>query len=323
MPNLTGSRLFCREVHLTLGVPDISTLLVDADFATADNNGLKVDGLDIDFSIEKSLKATEANKCELSVFNMTESHRQALGGAKALTVRLEAGYQGATQLLYLGNVRSAFSERVGTGMADFVTKISSEDTKARLTAVGKSQKLVPGQAAVQIPLGPRTTVEAAIQALAAALGKNANGKAVQAKVDTSNLGDVGSLTINGSAVLGDAWQRLTDICRSAGLEWSVQDGVVQLLNVGKALSTTDAVYISPDTGLVESPSVDSQGYVQAKTLLIKGIAPGALVKFIGPGDPSGLAPCLFVQGGYRVDKCRYDGSTYKKEFYVEMTCVKY
>ena len=318
MSNLVGSKLFCREVKLTLGATGGSTPLVSAVFNTSDATGLTVDGLDIDFRIDKSLKATEPNRCELEVYNLTSDHRKALGSAGALTVRLEAGYIGASQLLYLGNVRSARSERTGQGLTDFVTKISSEDTTARLTRVSPDKKTLKGaHAAVQIPMGPRVSIKDAISALAAALGKTT------ATVNADVLGDVGGIMINGSAVLGDARARLTDIVRSAGLEWSVQDGAVQLLNAGKALSTTLAVQISPDTGLVESPTADSQGVVQAKSLLIPQIAPGTLVNFIGPNDPSGLTPCEFVVGGYRVDKCRYTGSTFKKDFYVEMDCVRY
>ncbi len=314
MPNAVGSKLFCREVHLTLGASGGATPLVDATFNTSDATGLTVDGLDIDFRIEKSLKATEPNKCEIEIYNLTSDHRKALGGAKALTVSLQAGYLGDTAMLYYGSVRSARSERSGTGMADFVTKISSEDTTARLTGIGGTKKLILGQAAIQIPTGPKMTVQNAINALATALGKQAPSKIP---------GSLATFQVNGSCILGDARQRMTDICRSAGLEWSVQNGQIQLLAVGQPLQTSQAVQISPDTGLVDSPQVDTQGVAQAKCLLIPEISPGTLVNFIGPGDPSGLAPCLFVQGGYRVDKCRYDGSTYKKEFYVEMTCVKY
>ena len=49
-----------------------------------------------------------------------------------------------------------------------------------------------------------------------------------------------------------AAEQLTELCRSAGLEWSVQSGVLQLLPRGRALQRS-AVVLSSDTGLVGSP----------------------------------------------------------------------
>ena len=119
--------------------------------------------------------------------------------------------------------------------------------------------------------------------------------------------------VNAAALVGNGAKRMTDLCRSAGLEWSIQDGGLQLLNIGKALSTTSAIQLDSTTGLIESPSVDSQGVLTIKSLLIPGIAPGVLLN----------VNSLFVQGGYRVEKVRYAGNTVGQEWYAEMSAVKY
>lgn len=106
---------------------------------------------------------------------------------------------------------------------------------------------------------------------------------------------------------------MTDLCRSAGLEWSIQDGCLQLLNIGEALSTNEAIQLDSSTGLIGSPSVDSQGVLEFTTLLIPGIAPGVLVDM----------DSLFVKGGYRIEKVRYQGETVGQDWYAHCTAVKY
>jgi hypothetical protein len=120
-------------------------------------------------------------------------------------------------------------------------------------------------------------------------------------------------SVNGAALLGNGAERMTDLCRSAGLEWSVQDGELQLLNVGQTLSTTKAIEVSSATGLVNSPSVDSQGAVEMTTLLIPGLAPGVLIN----------VDSLFVKGGFRIEKIRYEGNTQGQEWYAHIAAAKY
>ena len=42
------------------------------------------------------------------------------------------------------------------------------------------------------------------------------------------------------------------MCRSAGLEWSIQDGV-RFLQVGKAIEGALAIEVNANTGMVGSP----------------------------------------------------------------------
>ena len=119
--------------------------------------------------------------------------------------------------------------------------------------------------------------------------------------------------VNGAALRGNGARRMTDLCRSCGLEWSVQDGELQLLNIGQALSTTLAIQLDSTTGLIGSPSVDSQGALSLTCLLIPGLAPGVLLNVHSE----------FVKGGYRIEKIRYEGNTAGQEWYAHITCVAY
>jgi hypothetical protein len=97
------------------------------------------------------------------------------------------------------------------------------------------------------------------------------------------------------------------ITRSIGLEWSVQDGNLQLLPFQTALRQT-AVLLTKDTGLVGSPSLDSENVLTARSLIVPGIFPGRKVDVRSE----------FVRGIYRVTKATYIGSTFGNEWYVEV-----
>lgn len=312
LATLQGTRLFGRQLNLTLGVPNSPTLLASSAFNDQNSHGLDI-GLDCDFVIEKSLKPTEPNTLQLKVYNFSEDSRQALSGDHDITVRLEAGYVGGVSQLYFAEARAAWTDAGGEGAATYTTHIESTDTIARPTGVRKTKKIQPndhGGGNIYRTLGPKVPLKDAFRALSKVLGVGV-GNLEQA---VEKFG-TGIQSVNGSALLGNGAQRMTDICRSAGLEWSIQDGQLQLLNVGGVLSTTQAIQISAATGMLDSPAVDSQGAVSVKTRLIPGLAPGVLVVidslFVGSGS------------GFRVQKCRYVGSTSGDAWDCEFTALPY
>ena len=307
LSQFSGVKLFGRSLKLIIASPDVPTPLVDGKF-NADQSGVDISGLDCDFHIEKSLKPTEPNSCRLRIYNLAQSTRQSISGAHPLTVKLEAGYVGATAQLYFAQTRAAWTQGDGP---EFTTHVESQDTIARPSGVRRTKKPVPGSptGSIYVTKGARVPIQQAFQSIADSLGIGVgNLNAALAGRPNQSL-----TSVNGAALLGNGAQRMTDLCRSAGLEWSVQDGALQLLNIAGTLSTTKAIEISESTGMVGSPSVDSQGAVSFKTLLIPGMAPGVLVNF----------DSLFVKGGYRIEKIRYIGSTYGEAWWCEADGVKY
>jgi hypothetical protein len=313
---LKNTRLFGRACNLTIGCPTDPTLLVKAGFHDVTDGtdaGKDISGLDFQFTVNKSLKPTEPNTLDLKVFNLSPDTRKQFSGGKPLTIRLEAGYVGGQSQLYFGEVRSGWTTREG---ADYITHFESSDTIARPTGVRNTKKLLPGNqdGNLKRTLGPTVPLDQAFAAIAS-----------QMKIGVGNLktalAGVGApiSQISGAALLGPARQRMTDLCRSAGLEWSIQDGVLQLLNVGQALgqgtpgAATNAIKISAETGMLDSPSVDSQGAVAVSTLLIPGLAPGVLI----------VMDSLFTSGGYRVEKCRYVGDTRGNDWTCHLDAFRY
>jgi hypothetical protein len=306
MSALTGTTLFGRSCKLTVGT-SLDPSLVQAQFNDSNTTGLDLSGLSISFVVEKSLVATEPNVATIKVWNLSEQSRQLLSKATALTVLLEAGYIGGTSQIYFAGARSAWSTREG---ANYITHIESSDTIARPSGVRRTKKILPGSNSGSIyrTMGPKVPLQQAFQAITTSLGIGEGNLKLALATGSAPI-----TSVNGAALLGNGARRMTDLCRSAGLEWSVQDGELQLLNVGQTLSTTKAILISSASGLIDSPSVDSQGSLELKTLLIPGLAPGVLI----------LVDSLFVQGGFRIEKIRYEGNTHGQDWYAHIAAAKY
>lgn len=290
---LIGSALFGRAFSLVIGIPNQPTSNVSAGFNDTNATGLDVSGFDCEFQIEKNLKP-EPNTCSIKIYNLSKSHQQQLGGAKKLTVSLSAGYAGNTSLLYLGEVRAAWTVKDDV---DSVTTIESGDGDTAMRGARITQTL-----GAKVPIA--TAMSAVAQALG--LGQGNIGTA------TAQLENAGITSLNGGALTGSAAHRMTDFCRSAGLEWSIQNGAIQILNIGKAISA-QAFEISSSTGMIDSPTVDNKGVVSAKTLIIPGLLPGILVTF----------NTLYLTGGYRVERCKWSGQTMGDDWFCEFEAKKY
>lgn len=262
---------------------------------------LRLEGLDVTVGIEKSLFATP-NSCALTIFNLREDHRTALeefqfNGSrlvkkiKPIPVQIEAGYVGQTSLIWFGDLRTGFSTWDG---ATWETRIESG-----------SGELAFQTGRINTSFGPGTSVETALRALVRALGVGeGNISRVAHKIKIAGLGKVFP---RGVVLSGQVSRELTALCRSANLEWSIQDGVLQLLERGEALSDT-AIRLAPDCGLVGSPSVDNMGVLTAKMLMIPELRPGCIVRM----------DAARIKGEYRVIKAKWSLDTAATDWYIDI-----
>jgi hypothetical protein len=102
--------------------------------------------------------------------------------------------------------------------------------------------------------------------------------------------------VTGYVASGDAVSQLDRVCRSCGLEWSVQDNQLQLLERGKALQE-DGIVLAPGSGLLESPELGKGGVVRCKALMIPGLYPGRRVEL----------RTQHVRGVYRIETTHHKG----------------
>lgn len=270
---------FLRQVSLQIAPSAVNGVIAPA--------AIDVSDLRVRFKVVKDLKPTP-NHAEIEVFNLGEQNRAFLENqkskSKALAVRLEAGYvdDGVGQI-YLGDIRNADSFKTES---EWVTKMSTDDKGRKFQTVR-----------INVPIGPGMPLLKVFELLFDALGIG-YGNLKKTMGELTSMG-VTSLHPNGGVLSGYVAQEITDLCNSAGLEWSIQDGVVYIVVNGVA-DKTQSPYLSSDSGLIGSPTIDNEGIVTAHTVMIPTIRPGIVVNF----DSEKL------KGGYRVTKCEYHGDTH-------------
>lgn len=257
--------------------------------------------LDFQFHVEKNTKS-EPNKLQLRVLNASPDHvAQLTKRAKAkqstgVRVRLSAGYEdGGPFLIFDGDAREISTVQDGN---DRVTTIAAHDGGRAFRESRISQSFAPGASWTSI-------IKACAQAMDIGIG-NANDVATGASVN-----GLGSACPNGMVLSGKASDQLTRVTRAAGMTWSIQNGVLQLLKGGQPLQTT-SVRVASDTGMIGSPSVDMDSsisgsktkqkkptLVHVKTLMIPGIYPGRKV----------VLDTEEYNGGYAVAEANFVGDT--------------
>jgi hypothetical protein len=249
---------------------------------------LRITGLRVSFRIKRTLRK-EPNTAQISIWNLSRDSRKAVQ-KELVRVVLEAGYQDNVSQLFAGDLRKVTSTRDG---ADWVTSIESGDGEQSFRSARISKAL---KSATFSQL-----LKEAAKSMGVGVG-NALELAKQGKFEKA----IGALS-NGVALTGPSKRVMDRLTRSAGLEWSIQDGQLQLLEREKALEGT-AVLLTPDTGLVGSPEIGEKGVVTAKSLLQPDIFPGRKIEIRS----------ALVNGFYRVESATYDGDTHGNNWYVDM-----
>jgi hypothetical protein len=283
------ARLFTRKARIIVG--------------TSASTGVAVEQHRCAFAVEKTLKP-EPNTCTLQVWNLSRAQRAAIeemkpskGKPTGVPVLIEAGYdETGTSQIFLGDLRTVFSAREGP---DWITTVESGDGE-KATATAR----------INVALGRKTSPEVALRAIVKALGlKPGNLTTALQKLKRSG---VAQLFTHGVTLSGSASYHMTNFCKSADLEWSIQDGAIQILDRGKTLAKT-AVRLSSETGLVESPTVDHKGVLSCKMLMIPDVRPGSLL----------VLDSLTVKGNYRIEKAKWSGDTHGKDWTIEVEAKRY
>jgi hypothetical protein len=258
--------------------------------------------LTIQFEVNKSTER-EPNSCSLKIANLSPSNRRAVEqlGSDA-QLQLQAGYVGASEVLFTGGIDYAISQR------DDVTIWTTIES----TDGGTSYRNARISRAFERGVSLSTVIRACADSLGVGLG---NTSAVANQADL----DAGGTIFPEGLTLDDFAQRAMDtVCRSAGLRWSVQNGVIQLRRNGQPAETR-AIRLSPGTGLVGSPSKGKpddrtrKSPVSAKALLVPGIYPGRVIRL----ESSELT------GSYQVNKVRYVGDSSGSDWYADMELGEY
>jgi hypothetical protein len=268
-------RLHSRRFRLQIG-----TLLIE---------GTPGNSLDLAFEVERSLRP-KPGKLTAKIFNLTADHRALAQAQRRSIVELSAGYRDGLAMIFRGDVLRVRHARDGD---DWVTTVTGGDGHFAIRAARAARAF-----------GPDTTLESVVRALADAMAVGVGN--VREALAGARLDRLGDVFPRGTVVRGPAARELTELLNSAGLSWSIQDGVLQVVPRGGALQRT-AIRLAPDTGLIGSPEKDKNGVVTATSLLNPELVPGRLVQLESDA----------LRGVYSVRKVKWTGETAGTPWYAE------
>jgi len=252
--------------------------------------GVHSPGLRVSGKACKTLKR-EPNKCDLTVYNLSPDHRNALTKTARPTVSVTVGYEGQLTQIFRGQALHVRHEKRGPG--DVITTITTSDEGAKMQT-----------AQVQKSFGAGAKPGDVLKELTKALGVKVGN--LDTAVRKLNAGKAVSIYTEGCTLDGHAPHYLDELCKSAGLEWSIQDGALQILDVGKALAAQAIVL--EESALVGAPSISSKGVVECTTFIQGDVLPGRQVH----------VKHSFVTAIARIEKCEYVFDTYADDWYVSI-----
>ena len=240
-----------------------------------------VDGLRCNFRIERSWHAIP-NSLTLKVYNLTDDARRRLEAdarqrARSLPrlagllrpralvfVQIDAGYRDNVYTLFRGDLQRY--KHFVDGGTDHVTQIFA-------LAGGVNRE----QARVNASFPRGVSVERVLRHLAEVLEVDV-GDAVRVLRNARFGANVNRYSL-GTTLSGNAAHELDKLAASAGFHWSIVDNALHFESIGGRPGRRQAaVLLSPETGLVGSPTREGYFVVKGRCLLQPGVEPGRTVR---------------------------------------------
>lgn len=266
------SLLFDRLIYVEIGKPGTT--------------GKLYKDLRVKFTVEKTVDSIP-NKATVSIFNLTAANR-AFAEQKDIQLKLFAGYDGKAELLFVGDIDPSASKTELQG-ADYVTIFECGDgqTTYRKTKFDKSY-------------AEGTPLKEIAKDLFSSLGNTVT--------DISSLPE-GTL-LNGMSLSGLAKFHLDTIMVKLGLDWSIQNGQIQVTKKNGGVTVEQAVLLTPSTGLIGVPKRKGEG-IEVTSLLQPQLKPGRKIE----------VRSRFAEGVYSVQSVSHTGDNFGSEFYSIMEAV--
>jgi len=245
--------------------------------------------LRVAFSVDRDKTATP-NNAEVAIWNLNPDHRAELEQAKNVTVRVEAGYQDQISQIFFGALRKA--ETIVEG-PDYITRVSGGDGEDKLKFATISKTFAKGTSVrdVLFTLIDRLTI----------------GRGNADRLALLSFENFGTKLEKPLTVAGPVVEELARFARSLGLEWSIQDGTFQIVKIGEPSNIGQGPKISPATGLIGSPRIDSEGKVQGRALILPDLLPGTRFRLESQA----------TTGNFVCEKTRHFGDSRATEWYVD------
>lgn len=211
-----------RQYRLTAGPPGGTGFMVGDALPMA---------LHISFTVEKA-DVQSPNTAKIALWNLSPEHIEILS-MKDCAVELRAGYGSMTPLAFAGAVTNIVTEKDG---ADVKTEFEAVDGRVALRDTYVTLSYLG-------PVSARTVLQDA---------------AAQMGVPVAFSEKASFITLPSYSFVGQAKDTLSKMCATNRLNWTLQNGIVQIGAVNEPVNTR--VYVlSPDSGLIDIPKRLTQG----------------------------------------------------------------
>lgn len=246
-------------------------------FGPKGQEGKKIEGLRVKFEIEKTIQKF-VNKATITVYNLSRDSR-ALCERKNLILILSVGYGEMIEDIFTGDISRPVSRMEGS---DWVTTFE----------VGDGEKAYK-EAKVDVTFKEGTSLKDLFLDVAKSFGHQIK--------DSADLPP--DKLLNGFVASGNSRTVMDDLTRKSGLEWSIQDGGLQITKRGKSTSE-EAVLLNSGTGLIGSPIKKDDSY-EFTSLLQPKIKPGRKI----------VVESLDINGTFIGEKVVHKGDTHDKDWF--------
>lgn len=246
-------------------------------------------GLRVSFSVEKTSESNP-NTAKISIYNLNESSR-GFCEKKGQALILEVGYAPLNQdvvkeIIFQGDTGKVSSERRGP---DWVTTFEVGDGEKNLTNKNFNKVF-------QSSSSLRTMIDEVVGSLGFARGPQDG---------------IIEKTFNSPVVLsGGSKEILDQLTEEAGVEWSVQNGFLQILKPTQA-TKDEVVVISKETGMINVPVKREEG-IEVQCLIQPKLYPGRRIQLISST----------FNGVFRVRKAQFEGDTREGGWNAKLECVE-
>jgi hypothetical protein len=256
-------------------------------------NAFVITGLHVAFTVEKSLGATP-NTCTISISNLAADTRARLQKLP-LNVTLAAGYEGEIRQLFVGDVVYTSTQRDG---GTVVTKIQVGDG-SRAYSSARFVRSYKGAVNAKQVIGD----------LAGAMGLSLPSSSANAQGLLQSFA-------SGVSISGPGAREVDRIVKAHGLDWSIQDGQMQILAPGD-VRPGSAILVSQDTGMIGSPEYGAPSAdgkpptLTVASLLLPEATPGGTIQVQSIG----------TNGVFRIEKAKHEGDTHGEPWTTTMEVV--
>jgi hypothetical protein len=267
---------------------------------TAQVGPLRLEGFRVSFSVEKT-NESNPNTAELQIFGLNPASRGEIQGSEKMPFVLEAGYTRTSAIIFSGEVVRPTNVKTPQG---WVTKVTGADGQT------------PQKRVINTTLQPGVTVAEVIETLAGRLGVGA-GAALRRARRGDFSGAIERFS-SGLSLSGSVRSEMDRLTRSLGVDWSIQDGELQLLRDEDTIEG-QATLLNRTSGLVGSPEQVEETKNKRKRVITKmtsllqpSISPGRIVQLTSEA----------VSGSFKTLKVTHTGDTHGQPWYSQVEAVE-